>query len=409
MTNSALSASELKGAQAQAAQPQRRQRSSWAQARASLSRAKWPLFAIGFLVLLSLCALTANVIAPADPNRQNLILRLQPPMTEAQVAGHSFRFILGSDGLGRDVLSRLIYGSRVSLMVGLAAVMIGGFLGILFGVLGGYFGGFPDDVIMRLADIQLAFPFILLAIMVLVILGPGLVNLVIVLAIGQWVVYARIARGETISQKRRDYVESARAIGVQDGRILSRAILPNIIAPLVVIASFNVAAVILSEAALSFLGLGVPPEVPTWGGMLAESRDQLLGGYLVAGRLPRRGHHAHRALAEHPGRLAARFPRPAPARPLNHSQTWSINRMEYSADYKTVQIPLQYVPAAELRALTSELLRSTDLAPADADIIADALVTSELRNLQGQGQGVRRVRGLRRPRAGAPRRPARAA
>ena len=279
MTNSALSAGESTGVPAQALPAQRRQRSSWAQARASLSRAKWPLFAIGFLVLLSLCALSANVIAPADPNRQNLILRLQPPMTEAQVAGHSFRFILGSDGLGRDVLSRLIYGSRVSLAVGLAAVMLGGFLGILFGVLGGYFGGFPDDVIMRLADIQLAFPFILLAIMVLVILGPGLVNLVIVLAIGQWVVYARIARGETISQKRRDYVESARAIGVQNGRILSRAILPNILAPLVVIASFNVAAVILSEAALSFLGLGVPPEVPTWGGMLAESRDQLLGGY----------------------------------------------------------------------------------------------------------------------------------
>jgi peptide/nickel transport system permease protein len=279
MTNSALSASEVTAAQAQAAQPQRRQPSSWVQARGSLVRAKWPLFAIGFLVLLSLCALSANIIAPADPNRQNLILRLQPPMTEAQVAGHSFRFILGSDGLGRDVLSRLIYGSRVSLAVGLAAVLLGGFLGILFGVLGGYFGGFPDDVIMRLADIQLAFPFILLAIMVLVILGPGLVNLVIVLAIGQWVVYARIARGETISQKRRDYVESARAIGVQDRRILSRAILPNILAPLVVIASFNVAAVILSEAALSFLGLGVPPEVPTWGGMLAESRDQLLGGY----------------------------------------------------------------------------------------------------------------------------------
>jgi peptide/nickel transport system permease protein len=279
MTNSALSAGESTGVPAQAAPAQRRQRSSWVQARGSLLRAKWPLFAIGFLVLLSLCALSANVIAPADPNRQNLILRLQPPMTEAQVAGHSFRFILGSDGLGRDVLSRLIYGSRVSLAVGLAAVMLGGFLGILFGVLGGYFGGFPDDVIMRLADIQLAFPFILLAIMVLVILGPGLVNLVIVLAIGQWVVYARIARGETISQKRRDYVESARAIGVQNGRILSRAILPNILAPLVVIASFNVAAVILSEAALSFLGLGVPPEVPTWGGMLAESRDQLLGGF----------------------------------------------------------------------------------------------------------------------------------
>src|SRR5574339_536193 len=110
MTNSALSADESTGVPAQAAPAQRRQRSSWVQARASLVRAKWPLFAIGFLVLLSLCALSANVIAPADPNRQNLILRLQPPMTEAKIAGHSFRFILGSDGLGRDVLSRLIYG-----------------------------------------------------------------------------------------------------------------------------------------------------------------------------------------------------------------------------------------------------------------------------------------------------------
>ena len=132
---------------------------------------------------------------------------------------------------------------------------------------------------MRLADIQLAFPFILLAILVLVILGSGLLNLVIILAVGQWVVYARIARGETISQKRKDYVDSARAVGVNHRRILWRGILPNIVAPLIVIASFNVAGVILSEAALSFLGLGVPPEVPTWGGMLAESRDQLLGGF----------------------------------------------------------------------------------------------------------------------------------
>jgi peptide/nickel transport system permease protein len=278
MTNSTLSAGETLAAPP-AAPPQRRQRSFAAQARASLVRARWPLVAIGFLLLLVLCALTANLLAPADPNRQNLILRLQPPMTEVQIAGEPFRFVLGSDGLGRDVLSRLIYGSRVSLMVGLAAVLLGGLTGVAMGVMGGYFGGFLDDVIMRLADVQLAFPFILLAIMVLVILGPGLMNLVIVLAIGQWVVYARIARGETIAQKRRDYVESARAIGVQDGRILARAILPNILAPLVVIASFNVAAVILSEAALSFLGLGVPPDVPTWGGMLAESRDQLLGGY----------------------------------------------------------------------------------------------------------------------------------
>ena len=158
-------------------------------------------------------------------------------------------------------------------------MLIGGFVGITLGVSGGYFGGLLDDVIMRFADIQLAFPFILLAILVLVILGPGLVNLVIILAIGQWVVYARIARGETIAQKRKDYIESARAVGVHDRRIVLNGILPNIVAPLIVIASFNVAGVILAEASLSFLGLGVPPEVPTWGGMLAESRDQLLGGY----------------------------------------------------------------------------------------------------------------------------------
>lgn len=257
----------------------RRTRSELAKAWASLLRARWPLVAITLLLILIFAALFAPQLAPADPNRQNLILRLKPPMTEVETPNGPFTFVLGSDGLGRDVLSRVIFGSRVSLAVGLAAVTIGGIIGISLGVLGGYTGGRLDDVIMRLADIQLAFPFILLAIMVLVILGSGLLNLVIILAVGQWVVYARIARGETIAQKRKDYVESSRAVGVQHWRIVGRGILPNILAPLIVIASFNVAGVILSEAALSFLGLGVPPEVPTWGGMLAESRDQLLGGF----------------------------------------------------------------------------------------------------------------------------------
>jgi len=260
-------------------QTRRKQRSELAKAWISLQRARWPLIAIILLTLLIFAAIFAPVLAPADPARQNLILRLQPPMTEVETSAGPFTFILGSDGLGRDVLSRLIYGSRVSLAVGLAAVVVGGLIGITVGVIAGYTGGRVDDVIMRLADIQLAFPFILLAIMVLVILGSGLLNLIIILAIGQWVVYARIARGETIAQKRKDFVESARAIGVGHRRIILRSILPNILAPLIVIASFNVAGVILSEASLSFLGLGVPPEVPTWGGMLAESRDQLLGGY----------------------------------------------------------------------------------------------------------------------------------
>ncbi len=278
MTTPAL-APQTDAAVAAAAPRARKQKPELAKAWVSLVRARWPLVAIVLLLLLVMAALFAEQLAPADPNRQNLILRLKPPLTTVTIANHEFTFILGSDGLGRDVLSRLIYGARVSLAVGVAAVMIGGFIGISLGVIGGYFGGRLDDVIMRLADIQLAFPFILLAILVLVILGSGLLNLVIILAVGQWVVYARIARGETISQKRKDYVDSARAVGVNHRRILWRGILPNIVAPLIVIASFNVAGVILSEAALSFLGLGVPPEVPTWGGMLAESRDQLLGGF----------------------------------------------------------------------------------------------------------------------------------
>jgi peptide/nickel transport system permease protein len=166
----------------------------------------------------------------------------------------------------------------VSLAVGLAAVALGGTLGVFLGMIGGYFGGRIDDFIGRLADIQLAFPFILLATMVLVVLGPGVLNLVLVLGIGQWVTYARIARGETMAQRNKEYVEAARSIGLGNWRIIGTCILPNILAPLIVIASFNVASVILSEASLSFLGLGVPPDVPTWGAMLAESREQLLAG-----------------------------------------------------------------------------------------------------------------------------------
>jgi peptide/nickel transport system permease protein len=183
---------------------------------------------------------------------------------------------MGSDALGRDAFSRLLYGARVSLLVGVAAILVGGTLGVSAGLVSGYFGGWIDDVLMRLGDIQLAFPFILLAIMFLVVLGPGLFNLIVVLGIGQWVTYARIVRAQTLSLREKEFVEAARAMGDSTASIIFRTILPNIIAPLTVIASFNVASVILAEAALSFLGLGVPAEVPTWGSMLAQSRDQLI-------------------------------------------------------------------------------------------------------------------------------------
>jgi peptide/nickel transport system permease protein len=158
------------------------------------------------------------------------------------------------------VLSRLLYGARISLLVGICAIAVGGTIGVVAGLVSGYFGGWIDDIIMRLGDIQLAFPFILLAIMFLVVLGPGVWNLILVLGIGQWVTYARIVRAQTLSLREKEFVEAARALGDSTASIIFRTILPNIVAPLTVIASFNVAAVILSEAALSFLGLGVPPD-----------------------------------------------------------------------------------------------------------------------------------------------------
>lgn len=249
--------------------PRRRE---WRRARRSLVAAKWPLLAILILALVVIAAALGPWISPMDPNRQNIMMRLADPL----VGGPRGFHLLGTDGLGRDVFSRLLYGARVSLLVGICAILVGGTIGVAAGLVSGYFGGWIDDAIMRLGDIQLAFPFILLAIMFLVILGPGVFNIILVLGIGQWVTYARIVRAQTLSQREKEYVEAARALGDPTYLVIFRTILPNIVAPLTVIASFNVASVILSEASLSFLGLGVPPNVPTWGAMLAESREQLL-------------------------------------------------------------------------------------------------------------------------------------
>jgi peptide/nickel transport system permease protein len=242
-----------------------------------LVSAKWPLLALGLLLLIVIAALFGPSVAPLDPNRQNLIARLKTPLA-ADRRTHRV-YWMGTDGLGRDVASRLLYGARISLAVGFTAVLVGGLLGTTLGMLAGYFGGAVDALVMMVADVQLGFPFILLAIMFLLVLGPGVVNLVLALGIGQWVTYARIARGQTIAHREKQYVEAARALGQSHAGILTTGILPNILAPLIVIASFNVASVILAEASLSFLGLGVPPTVPSWGGMLAESRDELLGGH----------------------------------------------------------------------------------------------------------------------------------
>lgn len=239
----------------------------------SLVASRWALFGLIILLVAILVAIFGPSLAPFDPNRQNIMLRLLEPGAEGTRGATLW---MGSDALGRDVLSRLLYGARVSLLVGFAAIAVGGTIGVIAGLVSGYFGGWVDDVIMRLGDIQLAFPFILLAIMFLVVLGPGLLNIILVLGVGQWITYARIVRAQTLSLREKEFVEAARAMGDGTMSILFRTILPNIMAPLTVIASFNVASVILSEAALSFLGLGVPPDVPTWGSMLSESREQLL-------------------------------------------------------------------------------------------------------------------------------------
>jgi peptide/nickel transport system permease protein len=239
----------------------------------SMVAAKWPILALLILLVVLVVAIFGPAIAPMDPNRQNIMVRLAAPMADGP---NDQIFLMGSDALGRDAFSRLLYGARVSLLVGVAAILVGGTLGVSACLVSGYFGGWIDDVLMRLGDIQLAFPFILLAIMFLVVLGPGLFNLILVLGIGQWVTYARIVRAQTLSLREKEFVEAARAMGDSTASIIFRTILPNIVAPLTVIASFNVASVILAEAALSFLGLGVPAEVPTWGSMLAQSRDQLI-------------------------------------------------------------------------------------------------------------------------------------
>lgn len=258
--------------------------SPWKRALYSMAKGRWPMLALIVLILIIIVAIFGPQFAPRDPNRQTLVAKFRAPLQQDRQG--VIQYALGTDQLGRDVLSRLIYGARISLSVGITAVLIGGTFGVTVGLVAGYFGGRVDDFIMWIAEIQLAFPFILLAIMVLVVLGPSVPNLIITLGIGQWETYALIARAQTKSQKEKEYIEAARAIGGRQLHIMLTGILPNIISPLIVIASFNVAGVILSEASLSFLGLGVPPSVPTWGAMLADSRDSLIGGVWWLAVLP---------------------------------------------------------------------------------------------------------------------------
>jgi len=245
-----------------------------------LAARRTALFGLVVVVVVVLTAVGAPLISPFDPIEQDLgDLRLKAPgFRDAGGRVHP----LGTDHLGRDLLARVIHGARPALLVGFAAVAISGLIGMAAGLISGYFGGRTDDVLMRLADIQLAFPFILLAIAVIGVLGPSLKTIIIVIGVSSWVVYARIVRGAVLTLREREFVQAARALGGGDGRILLRHILPNAFTPWLVVATLDMARVIVIESALSFLGLGVQPPTPTWGGMLADGRVYISTAWWLA-------------------------------------------------------------------------------------------------------------------------------
>lgn len=232
-------------------------------------RNKLALVAVAVLAVMLLAAVFAPLLAPHDPNAQDLLVRLRPP---AWMAGGSSEHLLGTDQLGRDLLSRLIYGSRISLLVGASAALLAGLIGATIGLVSGFLGGWFDRILMRIADIQLAFPSILLALAIVGFLGSGLWYVIIVLGFTGWVSYARVVRSEVLSLRSREFVTEARAIGVGDITIMRRHLLPNVMAPLATIGTLHVASAIVAEASLSYLGMGVPKEIVTWGAMLANGQ-----------------------------------------------------------------------------------------------------------------------------------------
>jgi peptide/nickel transport system permease protein len=224
------------------------------------------------LMMLFVCGVAAPLLAPRDPQAQTLEDRLRPPRWSEN---GSPAYFLGTDNLGRDILSRIIYGSRISLLVGAATVVFAGMVGCTLGGFAGYFGKTTDEIVSKVTEIFLAFPFLLIAIAIMAFLGQGVFNLILALMLSRWVQYCRVVRGEVLSIKERDFVTAAHALGGKNFYILFRHVLPNTLASVTVIATFAMAVVIISEASLSFLGLGVPPHIPTWGSMLSEGRSYI--------------------------------------------------------------------------------------------------------------------------------------
>jgi peptide/nickel transport system permease protein len=232
-----------------------------------------------FVLALAMVAVAAPWISPQDPTRQSLRGRLAAPTLEgADGRAH----VLGTDHLGRDVLSRVVWGARVSLLVGFAAVLVGGVAGATLGVVAGYRGGWIDSAIMTLADAQLAFPFILLAIGIIAVLGPSFPTLIVVIGLSGWMSYARVLRAQVLVLRSREFVDAIHALGGSMARVVARHIVPNVLSSLVVIATLELARSIVLEATLSFLGLGVQPPTPSWGGMVHEGREYLDSAWWIS-------------------------------------------------------------------------------------------------------------------------------
>jgi peptide/nickel transport system permease protein len=262
-----------------AVQSQKR-KGKWSKLGRRFVRNPWAMTGMILLLITVLAALFAPVIAPEEPDKADLRARLAPPswLDETGKSTH----LLGTDQVGRDLLSRIIYGARISLLVGVSSVLISMVIGVVLGLIAGFYGKWIDDVLMRLADVQLAFPFILFAIIIMTVFGGGLWKLIIVLGISNWVGFARLVRGQVMAVKEMEYVQAARAIGATNFRIIRRHVLPNVTSSIIVLATLNVAVNILLEASLTFIGLGVDPSIPAWGGMLADGRNYLETAWWVA-------------------------------------------------------------------------------------------------------------------------------
>jgi peptide/nickel transport system permease protein len=233
----------------------------------------------GVLVsIVVISAILAPIIAPF-PNKQDLPNRLSRPRWYSEQPED---YLLGTDGLGRDVLARILWGAQISLLVAVTSVLLSSLVGIPIGVIAGYSGGIVDAIIMTIGDIQLSFPDVLLALAIIATTGPSLLNIILAIVVTTWVKFARLARSGTLVVKELTYTEAARAIGASTLRILLRTILPNIVTPLIILGTLQAGKAIITESALSFLGLGVPPPTPTWGGMLAEGRDYLMIAWWIS-------------------------------------------------------------------------------------------------------------------------------